>query len=86
MKSPNFGSPSSDGLSKIGRHFSNKVHRGAFCQFPFRLIYYYGSNKSTGKETVKSHLCALFWNLEIFGKRMKINQALHMDEMNMPKN
>ena len=22
---PNFGSPSSDGSSKIGRHFSNKV-------------------------------------------------------------
>ena len=26
------------------------MHRGAFCQFPFRWIYYYGSNKSTGKE------------------------------------
>ena len=25
MKLPNFGSPSSDSLSKIGRHFSNKV-------------------------------------------------------------
>ena len=25
MKLPNFGSLSSDGLSKIGRHFSNKV-------------------------------------------------------------
>ena len=25
MKLPNFGSPSSDGSSKIGRHFSNKV-------------------------------------------------------------
>ena len=25
MKWPNFGSPSSDGLSKIGRHFSNKL-------------------------------------------------------------
>ena len=25
MKLPNFGSPSGDGLSKIGRHFSNKV-------------------------------------------------------------
>ena len=25
----------------------------------FRWIYYYGSNKSTGLETVKSHLCAL---------------------------
>ena len=27
------------------------VHRGAFCQSSFRWIYYYGSNKSTGKET-----------------------------------
>ena len=30
------------------------VHRGAFCQFPFQWIYYYDSNKSTGKETGKS--------------------------------
>ena len=27
------------------------LHRGAFGQFPFRDIYYYASNKSTGKET-----------------------------------
>ena len=26
-------------------------------QFPFRWIYYCGSNKSTGKETGKTHLC-----------------------------
>ena len=32
------------------------VHRGAFGQFPFRWIYYYGSNKFTGKETGKTHL------------------------------
>ena len=31
------------------------VYRGAFCQFPF-----YSSNKSTGKETGKMHLCALW--------------------------
>ena len=37
------------------------VHRGAFCQFPFQWIYYYGSNKSTGKETGKMHLCAVQW-------------------------
>ena len=30
-----------------------------FCQFTFRWIYYYGSNKSTGKEISKMHLCAL---------------------------
>ena len=35
------------------------LHRGAFCQFPFRWICYYGSNKSTKKESVKMHLCAL---------------------------
>ena len=35
------------------------LHRGAICQFPFRWIYYYGSNKSTGKETGKTYLCAL---------------------------
>ena len=39
---------------------SRPVHRGAFCQFPFRWIYYYGSNKSTGKETGKTHLCAVY--------------------------
>ena len=41
------------------------MHRGAFCKFPFRWIYYYVSNKSTGKGTGKTHLCALvrFWLL-----------------------
>ena len=32
-------------------------NRGAFCHFPFRWIYYYGSNKSTKKETGITHLC-----------------------------
>ena len=36
-----------------------QLHRYAFCQFPFLWIYYNGSNKSTGKETDKSHFCAL---------------------------
>ena len=35
------------------------LHKGGFCQAPFQWIYYYGSNKSTGKETGKTHLCAL---------------------------
>ena len=35
------------------------VHKGAFCQFLFRWVYYYGNNKSTGKETAKTHLCAV---------------------------
>ena len=33
-------------------------HRGAFWQFPFRLIYYCHSSKPTGKETGKTHLYA----------------------------
>ena len=35
------------------------LHRDAFCQLPFRWIYYCHSSKSTGKETGKTHLCAL---------------------------
>ena len=35
------------------------MHKGAFYPFSFRWIHYYGSNKSTGLETGKSHLCAL---------------------------
>ena len=37
-------------------------HRGAFCQFTFRWIYYCHSIKSTGKDTGKMHLCALIEN------------------------
>ena len=37
------------------------MHRGAFCHFPFRCIYYCHGSKSTGKETGKMHLCGLFW-------------------------
>ena len=33
---------------------STALHRGAFCQFLFRWIYYCHSSKSTGKETGKS--------------------------------
>ena len=47
---------------------SKPLHRGAFCQFPFQRICYYGSNKSTGKEPGKKHLCALlqtYWNTAI---------------------
>ena len=44
-------------------------HRGAFCKFPFRCIYYYGSNKSTGKETGKTHFCAV-----LSKKRFKSNE------------
>ena len=35
------------------------MHRGAFFQFLFRWIHYCHSSKSTGKETGKTHLCAM---------------------------
>ena len=35
---------------------STPVHRGAFCQYPFRWIYYYG----TGKKIGKTHVCAVY--------------------------
>ena len=38
---------------------SSGLQRGSFCPFPFLLIYYYGSNKSTEKETGKTHLGGL---------------------------
>ena len=45
----------------IWRLFIPTVDRGVFCQFPFQWIYYFHSTKSTGKETGKMHLCALFY-------------------------
>ena len=42
---------------RINILLSCTLHRGAFCQFPFRWIYY-GSNKS---RISKTHLCALGW-------------------------
>ena len=42
------------------------MHRGAFCQFPFRWIYYCHSSKFTGKETGKTHLCAVCWTNLLF--------------------
>ena len=38
---------------------SKPLHRGAFCQFSFRWIWYCDSNKFTGKGTGKTHLCVL---------------------------
>ena len=35
------------------------LHRGAFCQFSFRCIYYCHCSKSIRKKTGKTHLCAL---------------------------
>ena len=40
------------------------LHRGTFCQFPFRWIYYCHSSKSTGKETgKKASLCTGFFQI-----------------------
>ena len=50
----------SDDYSKKSSDDVLTVHRGAFCQFTFWWIYYYGSNESTGKESGKTHLCAMF--------------------------
>jgi hypothetical protein len=60
----------------IVQHFkyyrvSEPLHRDAFCQFTFRWIHYYDSNKSTGLETGKSHLCALYDRSRIFDIRPK---------------
>ena len=47
------------------KNLDKPQHRGAFCQFPFRWIYFYGSNKSTGKYTGKMHLCGLVRQLQV---------------------
>ena len=46
-------------LSKLDSPVIKTLHRGAFCQLLFRWIYCYDSNKSTGKNAGKTHLCAL---------------------------
>ena len=51
------------------------LHRSAFCHFTFRWIYYYGSNKSTGKETGKTHLCALHCRTLFEGLLLQCNQS-----------
>ena len=48
------------------------LHRGAFCQIPFRWIYYYGSNESTRKETGTMHLCALCCRLACKGRNLRL--------------
>ena len=59
------------------------LHRGVFCQFPFRWIYYYGSNKSTGNETDKNApLCTgLRKVLVTYISRLKIF-LVHIKELN----
>ena len=69
---------------------ANPLHRGVFCQFPLRWIYYYGSNKSTGKETGKTHLCALptpnvlLWIQITYLLLMLINKVLNRYFLSAP--
>ena len=55
-----------------------RMHRGAFCQFPFRWIYYFGINESTGKETGKMHLCGMLvlFTIKSFRKVTKPPEAI----------
>ena len=56
-----------------------EVHRGVFFQFPFRWIYYYVSNKSTEKETGKSHLCAVGWWIQKVQKCIDVIYGWSLD-------
>ena len=40
-------------------HYHAPMQRGAFCKFPFRWIYYYGSNKSTKLAKRSSVQCSM---------------------------
>ena len=58
------------------------MHRGAFCQFPFRWIYYCHSSKFTRKETGKMYRSSNFvyvLHVEIWGK----NQRQQKDKIHL---
>ena len=66
--------PETDYFSNAGRDSLEQItalHRGVFCQSSFRWIYYHDSIKSTGKETGKTHLCALCSDARV-GERKKL--------------
>ena len=50
-------------LFKNSCRVQTAVHRGAFCQFPFGWVYYYGSNKSIERKLAK-HTSAVQCRLE----------------------
>ena len=52
-------------LGRVSFFGNQPLHRGAICQFTFPWIYYYGSNKSTGKETGKTHKMLVLFLLPI---------------------
>ena len=47
VKSTMYNLHNSSSQSYTTKKTSTALHRGVFCQFPFRRIYYCGSNKST---------------------------------------
>ena len=55
-----FSNAERDSLEEI-----TALHRGAFCPFLFRWIYYCHSSKYTGKKTDKTHLCAVFTLIKV---------------------
>ena len=74
-------SVASSGKSKFHLEFTfQRLHRGVFCQFPFRRIYYYGSNNSTGKEISKTHLCAVVcFQIGIFQAKEGLERSIRKD-------
>ena len=62
-------------LQAESMYVSHAVHRGAFCQFPFQWIYYCHGSKSTGKETDKTHLCAVSYLFQHNAKHSYIRGA-----------
>ena len=46
-------------LKKKSKTLPSQCTEMRFCKFPFRWIYYCHSSNSTGKETGKTHLCAM---------------------------
>ena len=67
--------------------FWTKYYWGAFCKFPIRWIFYYGSTKSTGK----THLCVLFWfdyvvnQISLWGSETYTKSVLSLDLIHCEK-
>ena len=65
--------PQIEQIKQTGTNFLLPLHnRGPFCHFPYQWIYYCHSSKSTGKETGKTHLCALFNHNKVGSKWHKM--------------
>ena len=64
----------------------SQLHKGTFCRSSFRYIYYYGSNKSTGKEAGKSHLCELVKSECYFFSTMDYLAKVKMLQLSLSEN